>query len=30
LTRAAARASKFKAESIHLTLVGLCPNCRDT
>jgi len=28
LTRAAARASKFKAESIHLTLVGLCPRCR--
>ena len=29
LTRAAARASKFQAESIHLTLVGLCPNCRE-
>ena len=29
LTRSAARASKFKAESIHLTLVGLCPKCRD-
>ena len=29
LTRAAARASKFKAESVHLTLVGLCPKCRD-
>ena len=28
LTRAAARASKFKPESVHLTLVGLCPNCR--
>lgn len=28
LTRAAARASKFKAESIRLTLVGLCPQCR--
>ena len=28
LTRAAARASKFKAESIQLTLVGLCPQCR--
>jgi len=28
LTRAAARASKFKTESIHLTLVGLCPQCR--
>jgi Fur family peroxide stress response transcriptional regulator len=30
LTKAAARASKFKAESIRLTLVGLCPNCRDS
>jgi Fe2+ or Zn2+ uptake regulation protein len=29
LTRAAARASKFKAESIRLTLVGLCPQCRN-
>jgi Fe2+ or Zn2+ uptake regulation protein len=28
LIRAAARASRFKAESIHLTLVGLCPQCR--
>ena len=28
LTRAAARASKFSAESIHLTLVGRCPQCR--
>ena len=28
LTRAAARVSKFKAESIRLTLVGLCPQCR--
>jgi Fe2+ or Zn2+ uptake regulation protein len=28
LTRAAARASQFKAESIQLTLVGLCPQCR--
>src|SRR5712672_4680281 len=28
LTRSAARASKFKAESVHLTLVGLCPKCR--
>ena len=28
LTRAAARASKFKAESIQLTLVGRCPQCR--
>ena len=29
LTRSAARASGFKAESVHLTLVGLCPRCRD-
>ena len=29
LTRSAARASKFRAESVHLTLVGLCPKCRD-
>ena len=29
LTRSAARASKFKAESVHLTLVGLCPKCHD-
>jgi len=29
LTRAAARASRFKAASIHLTLIGLCPKCRD-
>ncbi|MFN2576717.1 MAG: Fur family transcriptional regulator [Pyrinomonadaceae bacterium] len=28
LTRSAARASKFKAQSVHLTLVGLCPKCR--
>ena len=28
LIRAAARASRFKAESVHLTLVGLCPGCR--
>ena len=28
LIRAAARASRFKAESIQLTLVGLCPQCR--
>lgn len=28
LIRSAARASKFKAESVHLTLVGLCPGCR--
>lgn len=29
LIRAAARASQFKAESVHLTLVGLCPQCRN-
>ena len=29
LTRAAARASRFKAESVHLTLVGLCQRCRE-
>ena len=29
LIRAAARASHFRAESVHLTLVGLCPECRD-
>ena len=29
LIRAAARASHFQAESVHLTLVGLCPKCRD-
>jgi Fe2+ or Zn2+ uptake regulation protein len=29
LIGAAARASRFRAESVHLTLVGLCPNCRD-
>ena len=29
LTGAAARASSFQAESVHLTLVGLCPKCRD-
>jgi Fur family transcriptional regulator, peroxide stress response regulator len=28
LTRRAARRSQFKPESIHLTLVGLCPACR--
>ena len=28
LIRAAARASRFKAESVHLTLVGLCERCR--
>lgn len=30
LTRSAARASKFKAESVHLTLVGLCPTCHES
>ena len=30
LRPAAARASRFKAQSIHLTLVGLCPKCRDS
>lgn len=29
LLGAAARASRFRAESVHLTLVGLCPKCRD-
>jgi Fur family transcriptional regulator, peroxide stress response regulator len=29
LMRSAARASRFKAESVHLTLVGLCPQCRE-
>lgn len=29
LLRAAARRSRFKPESIHLTLVGVCPACRD-
>jgi Fur family peroxide stress response transcriptional regulator len=29
LTRAAARASHFQAESVHLTLYGRCPKCRD-
>jgi Fur family peroxide stress response transcriptional regulator len=28
LMRAAARRSHFKPESIHLTLVGLCPDCQ--
>ena len=28
LMRSAARASRFKAESVHLTLLGLCPKCR--
>jgi len=30
LMRSAARSSHFKAESIHLTLIGLCPDCRKT
>jgi Fur family transcriptional regulator, peroxide stress response regulator len=29
LLRAAARKSHFKAESVHLTLRGVCPDCRD-
>jgi Fur family peroxide stress response transcriptional regulator len=28
LMRSAARRSRFQAESIHLTLVGFCPDCR--
>src|ERR671917_2359669 len=28
LMRAAARRSRFRAESIHLTLTGVCPDCR--
>lgn len=28
LLRAAARRSRFKPESIHLTLVGVCPECQ--
>jgi Fur family transcriptional regulator, peroxide stress response regulator len=28
LVRAAARRSRFKPETIHLTLVGLCPDCQ--
>ena len=30
LTREAARRCDFKPESIHLTLIGICPECRDT
>jgi Fe2+ or Zn2+ uptake regulation protein len=30
LIQSAARVSHFKAESIHLTLVGLCPACRQS
>lgn len=29
LLRSAARASRFQAESVHLTLIGLCPGCRE-
>jgi Fur family peroxide stress response transcriptional regulator len=29
LMKAAARRSKFKPESVHLTLKGVCPDCRD-
>jgi Fur family transcriptional regulator, peroxide stress response regulator len=29
LMRAAARKSHFKAQSVHLTLLGLCPDCRE-
>src|SRR5688572_16943551 len=28
LARAAARRSRFKAVSVHLTLVGVCPDCQ--
>ena len=28
LMRAAARKSRFKPESVHLTLTGVCPDCR--
>lgn len=28
LIKSAARRSRFKPESIHLTLIGLCPDCR--
>jgi Fur family transcriptional regulator, peroxide stress response regulator len=28
LIKSAARRSRFKPESIHLTLIGLCPECR--
>lgn len=30
LMQAAARKSKFKAQSVHLTLRGICPDCRDS
>jgi len=29
LIRSAARASRFKPETVHLTLVGVCPDCRE-
>ena len=29
LMQAAARKSKFKAQSVHLTLRGICPDCRE-
>ena len=29
LIQAAARKSRFKPESVHLTLRGICPDCRD-
>jgi Fur family peroxide stress response transcriptional regulator len=29
LVRAAARRSRFKPESVHLTLVGVCPGCHE-
>ena len=29
LMKAAARRSKFKPQSVHLTLKGLCPDCRE-
>ena len=28
LMRSAARSSRFKAQTVHLTLIGLCPDCR--
>ncbi|MDX6611672.1 MAG: Fur family transcriptional regulator, peroxide stress response regulator [Blastocatellia bacterium] len=28
LMRSAARSSRFKAASVHLTLIGVCPDCR--
>jgi Fe2+ or Zn2+ uptake regulation protein len=28
MLKAAARRSRFKPESIHLTLVGVCPDCQ--